>query len=38
MIYYEKKRNGLSMITIDEETEAKILEEAKNYKIVKTRT
>ena len=38
MVYYEKKSDGLSMISIDEETEAKIWEEAKNYKIVKTRT
>lgn len=38
MVVYEKNGKDLSVVTIDKALEEKILEEAKNYQLVKERT
>ena len=38
MVFYEKTKNGLNIVDLNDETKEKVLEEAKNYQIVKCRT
>ena len=38
MIYYNKNKDGLTMVKLDKETEQEILKQASEYQIVKTRT
>ncbi len=38
MVFFNKTTRGLKIVDIDDETKEKILEDAKNYQIVKRRT
>lgn len=38
MVFFEKNKNALKVVDIDNETKERVLEDAKNYQIVKRKT